>query len=304
MKTEYDNTIELLTDSLKRPLAFVLDEIKHNCEEIRLRVDSPICLTVKGGVLFVCRDSTVCDALPKNALIASKNDIQQTLSLLCRQSVYLHENEIKQGFISLPHGGRAGVCGVFNGDGMLIGVSSVNIRIARQIFGCAKSLLPYADGGLLIAGPPGSGKTTILRDLVRLLSNGENGRYYRVSVIDGRGEIGGLGTLDLGVNTDVLNMLDKAKGTEIALRSMFPDFIAFDEIGTMAELNSVKGCFNAGVKIITTAHCSTKTELFARDVVRQIIESGAVSTVAILSKTLGAPPQIINIGEFKKHAND
>ena len=301
MKTEYDNTIELLTDSLKRPLAFVLDEIKHNCEEIRLRVDSPICLTVKGGVLFVCRDSTVCDALPKNALIASKSDIQQTLSLLCRHSIYLHENEIKQGFISLPHGGRAGVCGVFNGDGMLIGVSSVNIRIARQIFGCAKSLLPHADGGLLIAGPPGCGKTTILRDLVRLLSNGENGRYYRVSVIDGRGEIGGFGTLDLGVNTDVLNMLDKATGTEIALRSMFPDFIAFDEIGTTAELNSVKGCFNAGVKIITTVHCSTKTELFARDVVRQIIESGAVSTVAILSKTLGASPNIITVGELENY---
>jgi stage III sporulation protein AA len=138
---------------------------------------------------------------------------------------------------------------------------------------------------------------------VRLLSNGENGRYYRVSVIDSRGEIGGSGTLDLGVNTDVLNMLDKAKGTEIALRSMFPDFIAFDEIGTTAELNSVRGCFNAGVKIITTAHCSTKTELFARDVVRQIIESGAVSTVAILSKTLGAPPQIIMVGELKNYVS-
>lgn len=303
MNTEYDNIIVHVAENLKRPLMFIPDEIKYKCEEIRLRSGFPVCLTVDGKVLFVCRDSTVCAAVPQNALVAPPNDIQQTLSLLCRQSVYLHESEIKQGFVSLPYGGRAGVCGVFNGDGMLVSVSSINIRIARQIFGCAKVLLPYADNGLLIAGPPGCGKTTLLRDLVRLLSNGENGRYCRVTVIDSRGEISGVGALDLGVNTDVLHMADKAMGTDIALRSMFPDFIAFDEIGTTAELDSVKGCFNAGVKIITTAHCSRKTELFCRDVVREIIESGAVSVVALLSEVLGAPPQIIPVGELDNYVN-
>lgn len=296
---EFDNAISKVADNLKRPLSFIPQEVKQKCEEIRLREGLPVCLTVGGSVLFVCQNSTVCDVFPQNALTATSDDIQQTLSLLCNRSVYLHESEIKQGFISLPHGCRAGVCGVFNADGMLVRVTSINIRIARQIFNCARTLLPYASGGLLIAGPPSSGKTTMLRDLIRLLSNGASGRCLRVTVIDSRGEISGRGTLDLGVNTDVLYTLDKAVGTDIALRTMYPQFIAFDEIGTAAELKSVKNCFNAGVGIITTAHCRDIHDIMRRDVTREILESGAVSNVALLSEKRGTTPEILACEELK-----
>lgn len=296
---EFDNAITFLVDNLKRPLSFIPQEIKQKCEEIRLRAGLPVCLTVDGRVLFVCCDSAVCDVLSQNSLTATTDDINRTLSLLCNRSVYLHESEIKQGFISLPHGCRAGVCGVFNADGMLSLVTSINIRIARQIFGCARSLLPYASDGLLIAGPPGSGKTTVLRDLVRLLSNGASGRCFRVSLIDSRGEISGRGALDLGVNTDVLYTLSKACGTDIALRTMFPDFIAFDEIGTVAELDSVRNCFNAGVGILTTAHCREIHDIMRRDVTREIVEIGAVKRIALLSESRGASPQILSCEELK-----
>lgn len=297
MQTEFDNAILQVADRIKRVLQFIPDDTKKSCEEIRLRAGLPVCLTVDGAVMFVCENSSVTDTLPKNCLVASNDDLQHTLSLLCNRSVYLHESEIKQGFVSLPHGCRAGVCGVFNADGMLVSVTSINIRIARQIFGCALDLLPYASDGLLIAGPPSSGKTTMLRDLIRLLSNGDSGSYQRVAVIDSRGEISGGGALDLGVNTDVLYTQDKAVGTGIALRTMFPNIIAFDELGTDLELQSVKDCFNAGVAIMTTAHCCNKEDIMRRDVTRDIVKSGAIARVALLSKSISHAPRIFDVKE-------
>ncbi len=303
MDNEFDKILNYTSYRLSRVLSFIPDDIKKKCEEIRIRKGLPLCLTVAGKVMFIASDSSVTTFLPKNCFIADNEDVTKTLSLLCNNSVYLHESEIKQGFVSVTGGYRAGVCGSFNADGMLIRVNSINIRIARQIFDCGTNLVPYATDGLLIAGPPGSGKTTILRDVIRLLSNGNSSRYYRVVVIDSRGEIsGGSDVFDLGVNTDVLYTENKAIGTQIALRTMFPNIIAFDEIGTTLELDSVKDCFNAGVGIITTVHCHSKDDLMCRKIVKNIIESGAISNIALLGKTPGDIPQIIDVKRLKINA--
>ena len=98
-------------------------------------------------------------------------------------------------------------------------------------------------------------------------------------------------------------MQNKALGAEIALRTLFPDVIAFDEIGTNKEVISVRDCFNAGVSIITTAHGRNKSDIIGRTVIKSIIQSGAISNVALLSQTIGAPPQIFSIKEFCVNAD-
>ena len=299
---EFDNVVLQIAKKARRTLQFIPDKVKKNCEEIRLRVGKPITLTIKGEVVFVSEDSSISTSLPTNPLIATRDVVEESVAFLCNNSIYLHESEIKQGFISLPNGARAGVCGVFNADGMLISVTSINVRIARQIYDCATSILPYSTDGILIAGPPGSGKTTLLRDLIRLLSNGKSGRCYRVAVIDSRREISGGGALDIGINTDVFYTANKATGVQMALRTMFPDFIAFDEIGTIEELDSVRDCFNAGVSIITTAHCNEKADVFDREIIAKIIKSKAIKNVALLNKNIGEKPQIITDLEIEKIA--
>ncbi len=296
MSKEFDDVLSRIAPSIARVLEFIPEDIKTQCEEIRIRAGLPLCLTLEGKTAFIAADSSVSYIYTDNAFCVNRADAEKTLALLCDNSVYLHESEIRQGFISVTGGCRVGVCGSFNADGMLVSVNSLNIRIAHQIYGCASELLPYADKGLLIAGPPGCGKTTMLRDTVRQLSNGSSGKYYRVAVIDSRGEIsGGEGVFDLGVGTDVFYTQNKASGTQIALRTMYPDIIAFDEIGTQDELLSVKDCFNAGVSIVTTVHCSSKADLANRKIIKNIIDSGAVFAVALLSKKLGEPPLIIDV---------
>lgn len=302
MNNEFDNAVLQLSDNLRRILTFVPEDIKNSTQEIRLRLNLPLTLTVNGEVYFVCNNSRVTDCERDDCFTVTKQDLDSTLIKLCNNSVYLHENEIKQGYVSLSGGNRAGVCGAFNSEGILVAVTSINVRIARQILGCAKNLLPYAKNGLLIAGPPASGKTTVLRDLIRLISNGEDGRYRRVAVIDSRGEIsGGISKLDLGINTDVLYLKDKSIGTQIALRTMFPNVIAFDEIGTNDEFKEVKECFNAGVDIITTVHCTSVFELSKREIIVKIIKSGAVKYIAVLT-AVGVPPHILEANEVLNNA--
>ncbi len=244
--------------------------------EIRLRAGGPVTLTGKTG-FFVTRDAVATTYLPQNALITEEYHLEEVVKRITGRSVYTREQELKCGFLSMKNGHRAGVCGVFS-EGAALKVTSINIRIAREVKGCADSLVPYAREGMLIAGPPGSGKTTLLRDLIRSLSDGG----ARVCVIDQRGELGGSGSLDVGVNTDVICGVDKATGVENALRSMFPQYIAFDEIGSGGELTPVRESFFSGVKLLTTAHAADLLDLKSRGVTSALLDC-RIGRIALLS---------------------
>lgn len=299
---KFDDVLYGVPCRIKQVLEKLSPTVKSNTAEIRMRAQLPLALTVGGETVFLKENGQTQFFLTKDLFKVEKEDLEQSFKRLCNNSVFAHENELKNGFISMKNGCRAGICGNFTLEGALNNISSINIRIAREIKGCGNDILKkYNGGGLLIVGPPGSGKTTILRDIIRQLSNGFNGRFYRVAVIDSRSEIsgsfGGICTNDLGANTDVLIAENKALGIEIALRTMFPHIIAFDEIGNTAELKSISESFCSGVNIITTAHIGNISELESRNITQRLLKSGVIKQVAMLPKIHGGVIKIYDAKE-------
>ena len=299
----FESAIQMLANPIRRTLEFLPQNIKDSIEEIRLRAMLPLALTANGKLMFVKQNGTLTDYITRDLVTATADDVNESFLLMCNHSVYAHTEELKEGYIMLKHGNRAGVCGTFSSNKELMNITSINLRIAHEIIGVATELAKAFDGkGMLIAGPPASGKTTLLRDLIRQLSNGTFSRQMRVSVIDSRGELSGNRVnnpvTDLGQNSDVLIIKDKAHGIEMALRTLFPDIIVFDEIGNKAELDKISECFNAGVSIITTAHAGTLEELLKRNITQSLIKSGAISKICMLSPADNRNMQILAVSDI------
>ena len=243
--------------------------------EIRLRAGQPIVLETVRGRFSLDRKAT-------------PEEIAECIKSFCHYSLHSYERELREGFITLKGGHRAGFCGsaVLHDDRIdtIKNISSINIRIAREITGTAEPLeqTVFSENfrGLLIAGRPMSGKTTVLRDLCRIIGN-----KYKLAVIDTRSEIAatysGQPQNDIGVYTDVLNGYPRSEGIEIAVRTLSPEYIACDEI--TGETNFTDICLNSGVKLIFTAHCGSMAQ--AQNI--PLVKSGAISHIAFLGGKLG-----------------
>lgn len=254
---------------------FVSDNFFNNIEEIRLRIGKPIIIKNKNTEWSITNDN-----LTKNissGYIVTKKNLYETFELITNYSAYAFENEIKNGFITIAGGHRIGLAGKIVREAGKIktisNISSLNFRIAHEIKNSAQPIIKYVSNPLantIIISPPGCGKTTLLRDIIRILSE-----HYTISVIDERSEIGScyLGTAqnDLGLHTDILDSCPKTEGMLMALRAMSPQIIAVDEIGTLDDANAIENITNSGVKIICTLHGKNLADIKNREFIKSMV---------------------------------
>lgn len=279
-----------------------LDRLK-NIEEIRLRAEKPLILQNSMKEWFVDANGRLTEK-NGNLYVVSQIEVIRTLELMSENSIYAYQDEIRNGFITLKGGHRVGIAGKVVLDGHNIRnikeVSGLNIRISREVRGCSSSIIKFILKNntdiynTLIISPPQCGKTTMLRDITRVLSDGidEIGfRGMKIGVIDERSEIAacykGVPQNDLGLRTDVLDGCPKSLGMPMMLRSMSPQVIVTDEIGDQGDRDAVMKVINAGVKIITTAHGYNISELRSRQEVLSLIEQKVFERYIVLSNASG-----------------
>lgn len=296
LKTQrFDSTVGQLPHPLAAILIQLPSEYRAQIHEVRLRSGKPLTVCIGQQTYFLDIQHHISSVLPREPLVISKEELQDAVLSLCDYSIHTHTDEMCSGYISLKGGSRAGLCGtavVENERITSVGdITSINLRIAREIKGCATPLTKLftkqdPPGGLLIAGAPGSGKTTLLRDLARQLADGLYGHCYKVTVVDERGEIGavreGVVQCDIGITSDLLFGYPKAEGITIAVRTLSPQVILCDEIGTPQELEAVLQALHCGVPTVTTVHAGSFSELLQRPIGRSLLATGAFANIAVL----------------------
>ena len=262
-------------------------KIEENIEEIRIRINRPIILKL--------RNQDICI----NYIVTEK-DIMQTLEKLCENSLYAYKKQITEGYITVKGGHRVGITGtgvveeekIIN----LKYISSLNFRIAREVKGCSKNILKeiinQKDNTIyntIIVAPPGKGKTTILRDIVRNISNGIQELSFtgkNCGLIDERGEIAacyrGIPQKDVGIRTDIIENVSKEKGIMMLIRSMAPEVIACDEIGSSQDVQAIEKAVISGVKGIFTMHGKSIDDMRNNREISKLLEKNILEKIIFI----------------------
>lgn len=286
------NTKDFL-DILPQKIRYFIDNINEvpDLQEIRIKLNKPLILQIGNCEL-------ICDYLVKI------EDVKAILLRVSNYSIYAFSEEIKQGYITIRGGHRIGICGTCVVDNNRVktikDISSLNIRIARDVIGCSNNIIPYITYmnrilNTIIISPPRCGKTTLIRDLARNLSDGIKSIHLsgkKVCIVDERSEIAGcyngIPQMNVGIRTDVLDGCPKSEGIMMAIRSMSPDIIVCDEIGTSKDVESLLTALNSGVNLITTIHGSKLEDLYNRVVFKELVENNVFQRAVFLSTNNGA----------------
>lgn len=278
---EYYSAVRVLPAPLSDELLALEQKIAPGVQEIRLRAGQPVTFTIQGKLV------PAVQYLPKAKVSCciTKTFLQTCFLHLCHYSAYAYEEELRQGFFTVHGGNRIGVAG-HRSSGTFSSVSSLNLRVARWIT-CELPLsvqkyLSAGSGGLLVAGVPGSGKTTFLRTLIQFLSTTNE----VVCVVDERGELmlsqGGAENMPQTLNCDVYTRCPKAEGICMALRCMNPRYIICDELGTEEDAKAVEQGIASGVCFLASVHCDTPQSLRRKPQLTRLLHTGAFSAAIFL----------------------
>ncbi len=271
-------------------------------EEIRMRAGRPLGIGVDGRFLPVGEDGAV-GISPAAALVVKSDDLLGAVNLMTDGSAYASEEDVSRGFLTLPGGHRVGITGsAVLEEGRVLRLlrpAALNIRRGREIRGAAAALVPALRHrnrwcSTLIISPPGCGKTTLLRDLVRVMSDGIPGSGVpgvRVGLVDERSEVAaphdGVPTFDVGMQTDVMDGCPKGEGMLMLIRSMGPQVIATDELGRRGDAQAVREAVRAGVVLLATVHGVGVSDVSARPHVGEVLSSDAFARAVMLSRRRG-----------------
>lgn len=300
---DFNLVLENIIPEIKIPLSRIPKDYKEGVEEIRLRVNSPLNIYYKGKDYFISKDGLV-SINPKEGLPISLGDINKTFQLATNYSVYALSDEIKNGFITIRGGHRVGIGGkiIYGDSGIesIKDISSLNFRIARQKIGISNHIIPKLldERGnfhnTLIISPPQCGKTTLLRDIIRNLSNGsyeKECKGFKIGIVDERSEIAGIYNgipqKDIGIRTDILDGCLKSQGIMMLIRSMSPEIIAVDEIGGIEDAKAIDESLRAGIKLIATVHGTGIADIRMRNGLKSLFKEKVFKRFIVLDNSLG-----------------
>ena len=286
-----DKTLESIFNCFGNEFYIAVTKIKTDINEVRIRSDKPVVIYIWNSPFLLLRNggTVPLENFDESNIYISVtfNNLKSAFERLCEYSIYKHQNNINNGFITVRGGHRIGICGTavnnINNIKSVTDITSMNIRIARQYIGCSENFLNHVDikNGVLICGVPSTGKTTLLRDMARSLSK----KYCKkISVIDERSEISsvfnGVSVFDVGL-CDVYSSYPKKQGVIQAIRTMSPDFIICDEL-TGDDIESVIYTVNYGVKLIATVHCDSLNNALKNPSILSLLKTRAFGEIVFL----------------------
>ena len=306
MDRKFQEAASFLTANIRSRLQAAPDAVQSTAKEICLRAERPLVVSCLDGARFLNRAGEFGRSLPASPYLVTKVELDECVRILTEYSLHSYKREINAGFLTVKGGHRAGVSGsaVCGGSQVLsvTDISSINLRVAREIRGAAapvaRALFSRGVASTLLVGVPASGKTTLLKDLARILGNGELGYSKKISLIDERGELAavyrGVPQNDVGAQTDVFDGYRKGEGMAIAIRSMSPEVILLDELAGEQDAASIRQSLNAGAAVVASVHAGSLEELARKEHIRALLEEGAFAHIVLL-RGAAAPCEIARI---------